>query len=54
MAAIRVAVQALTGLNSSGSWPPMLFAVSQTMNQMSVIADHPKLVRAGEACDFAL
>jgi hypothetical protein len=28
----------LTGFNSSGSWPPTLLAISQTMNQINVIA----------------
>jgi hypothetical protein len=30
-------VQALTGLNTKGSWPPTLLAISQTMNQRIVI-----------------
>jgi hypothetical protein len=29
---------ALTGLKSSGSWPPTLLAISQTMNQMTVMS----------------
>ena len=32
-----MAVHALTGLNSNGSWPPTLLAISQMMNQMSVM-----------------
>jgi hypothetical protein len=34
----RVAVQALTGLKSSGSWAPTWLAISQTMNQMTVMS----------------
>jgi hypothetical protein len=37
-ARIGVAVHALTGLNSKGSWPPTLLAISRSMNQRMVIA----------------
>lgn len=37
IARINVAVQALTGLRSKGSWRPTLLAINQTTNQIKVI-----------------
>jgi hypothetical protein len=38
----------LTGFVRSGSWPPTLLAISQTMNQMIVIVTHPRSGRVSQ------